>query len=364
VVSIKAMILAAGLGTRLRPLTNVVSKPMVQMAGRPCMEYAVRLLARYGIKDIIVNLHYKPELIKAHFGDGSKFGVNISYSYEKELLGTAGGFKRVQSFFGSDPALIISGDALTDINLDKFLAFHLENKGIATLALKRVADPTQYGVVIREGNRIIRFQEKPKKEEAISNLANTGIYLFDPAIFDHIPADTFYDFGKQVFPELLAKKEAMAGYVMQDYWCDVGDLNVYKEAHYDMLTGVVQVELPGKRFEGNIWLGQRVSISPHTKLVGPALIGDNVVIEDGACIYGPVVIGSNTTIGRKAVIKRGIPWDNVTISAAAELADSVIAYDCTIPSNVLLQNEILDKSLVQAACKAATYKEVAATQEN
>ena len=220
-VSIKAMILAAGLGTRLRPLTNVVSKPMVQMAGRPCMEYAVRLLARYGIKDIIVNLHYKPELIKAHFGDGSKFGVNISYSYEKELLGTAGGFKRVQSFFGSDPALIISGDALTDINLDKFLAFHLENKGIATLALKRVADPTQYGVVIREGNRIIRFQEKPKKEEAISNLANTGI-IFLTRLFLTISRPILMDFINRFSPSCWSKGSHV-GYVMQDYWCDVGD---------------------------------------------------------------------------------------------------------------------------------------------
>lgn len=358
------MILAAGLGTRLRPLTNVVSKPMVQMAGRPCMEHAVRLLSRYGVKDIIVNLHYKPELIQEHFGDGKKFGVNITYSYEKELLGTAGGFKRVQDFFGSEPALIISGDALTDINLDKFLNFHQANKGIATLALKRVADPTQYGVVIREGNRIMRFQEKPKKEEAISNLANTGIYLFDPAIFDHIPANTFYDFGKQVFPELLTNNEDIYGYELRDYWCDVGDISVYKEAHYDMLTGVVQVDLPGKRFEGNIWLGQRVSISPQTKIVGPVLIGDNTTIEEGACIFGPVILGNNTYIGRNAVIKRGILWDNVTISPEVELADSVIACDCNIPQNVLLKNEVLEQSMVQAVCEVASYKEVAAAEEN
>ncbi|NLZ38106.1 MAG: NDP-sugar synthase [Firmicutes bacterium] len=349
----KAMILAAGLGTRLRPLTNVVSKPMVQMAGRPCMEYAVRLLARYGIKDIIVNLHYMPELIQQHFGDGADFGVNITYSYEEELLGTAGGFKRVQDFFGAEQALIISGDALTDINLEAFLNFHNKNSGIATLALKRVADPTQYGVVLLEENRIIRFQEKPKREEAVSNLANTGIYLFNPEIFDHIPADTFYDFGKQVFPELLAKKEALYGYVMRDYWCDVGSLNVYKEAHYDMLTGVVQVDLPGKRFEGNIWLGQRCSISPKTKIVGPVLIGNNTTIEDGACIYGPAIIGDNTVIGSNAVIKRGILWDNVVISSNVELADCVIACDCIIPPNILLRNEVLEKSIVHSVCEVA-----------
>lgn len=326
------------------------------------MEHAVRLLARYGVKDIMVNLHYMPEVIQEHFADGSAYGVNISYSYEKELLGTAGGFKRVQAFFGDEPALIVSGDALTDINLAQFLAYHINNGGIATLALKRVADPTQYGVVIREGNRIVRFQEKPKRQEAISNLANTGIYLFAPHIFDHIPAHTFYDFGKQVFPELLAKKEAIYGYEMNEYWCDVGDLAVYQEAHYDMLTGFVQVDLPGKRFEGNIWLGQRTVISPDTTIVGPVLIGNNTIIEAGARIYGPAIIGDNTIIGRNTVIKRGILWDHVTIADDVELTDSVIACNCTIPQNVLLKNQVLEKSIVQAVCELASYKEVAATE--
>ena len=260
---LKAMILAAGLGTRLRPLTNTVSKPMVNMAGRPCMEHAVRLLAKHGVRDIMVNLHYKPEYIQEHFKTGIELGVDIHYSYEKVLMGTAGGLKRVQAFFGDEPVLIISGDALTDLNLAEFYRFHKENGGIATLALKRVADPTQYGVVVRDRNRISLFQEKPIRDEAISNLANTGIYLFKPEIFNHIPADTFYDFGKQVFPELLAKGETICGYVMHEYWCDVGDLGVYKEAHYDMLTGFVNVNLPGKCYH-NVWLGNRVSVHPDS----------------------------------------------------------------------------------------------------
>jgi NDP-sugar pyrophosphorylase family protein len=349
------MILAAGLGTRLRPLTNVVSKPMVQMANRPCMEHAVRLLAKYGVTDIVVNLHYLPEIIQDHFGDGSTFGVNITYSYEKELMGTAGGFKRVQDFFGDEAALIISGDALTDINLDAFYRFHKENGGIATLALKQVADPTQYGVVVREGNRVLRFQEKPKKEEAISNLANTGIYLFDPAIFNHIPAKTFYDFGKQVFPELLEKGEAMYGYKMQEYWCDVGDLTVYREAHYDMLTGVVSVELPGKQI-GNIYLGDHVSIHPDTTIVGPVLFGNNCTIKKGARIYGPSILGDNTSIGEDVVIKRGILWNNVTIEKETDLADSIIACDCHIPPGLMLKSEVLEESIVQSICDTAATK--------
>lgn len=353
----RAMILAAGLGTRLRPLTNVVSKPMVEMAGRPCMEHAVRLLAKHGVRDIVVNLHYMPEVIQEHFGDGEEFGVNIIYSYEKELMGTAGGFKRVREFFGDDSCLIISGDALTDINLEGFLKFHKEEGGIATLALKRVADPTQYGVVVRESSRIVRFQEKPKREEAISNLANTGIYLFEPEIFEHIPEDTFYDFGKQVFPELLDKGEVMNGYVMREYWCDVGDLSVYREAHYDMLTGVVDVELPGKRMEGNIWLGDRVSIHPDTVLVGPVLIGDRCVVEEGARIYGPVILGDDTVVGKNAVIKRGILWNRVTVAEDVELADSIVACDCEIPKGVMLQDEVLEQGIVRAIVEAACTKE-------
>jgi mannose-1-phosphate guanylyltransferase len=348
----KAMILAAGLGTRLRPLTNVVSKPMVQMANRPCMEHAVRLLAKHNVTDIIVNLHYMPEIIQEHFGDGNRFGVHITYSYEKELLGTAGGFKKVQQFFGNDSALIISGDALTDINLDTYHRFHKENGGIATLALKQVADPTEYGVVIRENNRVVRFQEKPKKEEAISQLANTGIYLFQPEIFSHIPADTFYDFGRQVFPELLAGGEIINGYVMGEYWCDVGDLRVYREAHFDMLTGVVNVALPGKRF-GNIHQGDRVSIHPDTTLVGPIVLGNNCTIHEGARIFGPVILGDNTEIGKNAVIKRCILWDHVIVGAQADLSDSIIASDCLIPEGILLKNEVLEKGIAQAIFEVA-----------
>ena len=353
----KAMILAAGLGTRLRPLTNVVSKPMVRMAGRPCMEHAVRLLKKHGVTEIVVNLHYKPELIREHFGNGEAFGVHIEYSYEKELMGTAGGFKRVEAFFGEEPALIVSGDALTDIDLGKFLRFHKENKAIATLALKRVADPTQYGVVVREKERIVRFQEKPKREEAISNLANTGIYLFEPDIFGFIPEGTFYDFGKQLFPELLKKDEKMCGYVMREYWCDVGDLNVYREAHYDMLTGVVAVELPGKRFEGNIWLGERVTVHPDAVLVGPVLVGNNCTLREGSRVYGPSILGDNTVVGKNAEIKRSILWNQVVVEDEAELADSVVADDCVIPGGILLKNEVLEKECLLSICEAASTKE-------
>ncbi len=353
----KAMILAAGLGTRLRPLTNVVSKPMVQMAGRPCMEHAVRLLARHGVNEIVVNLHYLPELIREHFGDGSAFGVKISYSQEDVLMGTAGGFKLMEDFFAGENALIVSGDALTDIDLADFLKFHREHKGVATLALKQVADPTQYGVVMKDGERIVRFQEKPAREEAVSMLANTGIYLFEPEIFKEIPEGVFYDFGRQVFPQLLAADKEIYGYEMKGYWCDVGDLDTYREAHYDMLTGVVQVSLPGKRFEANIWLGQKVSIHPDTVLVGPLLVGDNCTVAEGARIFGPAILGNNSRVGKNTVIKRGILWNNVVVEEGAVLSDSIVAADCVVPARAMFKNQVLESEVLKYFAEAAAAKE-------
>lgn len=353
----KAMILAAGLGTRLRPLTNSVSKPMVPMAGRPCMEHTVRLLQKAGFKDIVVNLHYLPEQVQEFFGDGSRFGVRMTYSYEKELLGTAGGFKRVEEFFGGETALVISGDALTDIDLTRFLAFHRECGGLATLALKRVSDPTQYGVVVLEKNRVSRFQEKPKKEEAISNLANTGIYLFEPGIFRLIPADTFFDFARDVFPLLLERGDGLHGYATDGYWCDVGSLDVYRQANYDILAGAVNVEPTGRRRAGDLWLGENVSIHQGAEIIGPVVLGNNCVVSAGAQILGPAVLGDNVVVGEGAVIKRGILWDNVKVGKGAGIVDTVLASGCRVPAGLVLHREALDSELMKAAAEAAAAKE-------
>ncbi len=343
----KAMILAAGLGTRLRPLTDLVSKPMVQMAGKPCIEHTVHLLKKYGISDIIINLHYKPKLIRRHFARGEYFGVNISYSFEEELMGTAGGIKKVEDFFEGDTLLVVSGDALTDINLDAFLEFHRSREAAATLALKKVPDPTNYGVVLTDDQGFITaFQEKPALNKAISSLANTGIYLFENEIFSHIPKGTMYDFGKQVFPELLEKGEKLAGFVMRDYWCDIGSLEVYREAHYDMLTGLVEVDIPGKRFESNIWLGERPVIHPDTVIVGPVFIGDDCFVGKGARIYGPVVLGKMTTVSEDVVIKRGIFWENVYIGHGCQLVDCIVGEGCQIKPEQYLEKEIINEEQV------------------
>ncbi|WP_246452004.1 sugar phosphate nucleotidyltransferase [Alkalicella caledoniensis] len=339
------MILAAGLGTRLRPLTDEVSKPMVQLGGRPCIEHTVRLLRKHGIKEIMINLYYKPELIMNHFGDGEHFGIKIHYSVEKELMGTAGGLKKVQQFFGDDPILIISGDALTDLNLTDFYDFHKKKGGLASLALKNVQDPREFGVVqISQDDRITQFQEKPKDVTPISTKANTGIYIFEPDIFSFIPSNTFYDFGKQVFPDLLMKGQSMFGYETQAYWCDIGNIDVYKDVQFDILAGIVKVDIPGKKFENCIWLGRNIDIDPDTKIIGPVFIGEKSVIEKGAKIYGPTVIGNNSFVGSNSVIKRSILLEGARVGNDALIADSILGNDQHVQARMICENRTIVNS--------------------
>ncbi|HHX76951.1 MAG TPA: NDP-sugar synthase [Firmicutes bacterium] len=355
----KAMILAAGLGTRLRPLTNTVSKPMVPMAGRPCMEHIVSLLRKHGYTDIIANLHYLPEQIKGYFGDGSRFGVKLSYSLEEELLGTAGGLKKVQDFFGNESFLVISGDALTDIDLSEFLSFHKATGGLASLALKEVTDPSRFGVVLKnEAGLITAFQEKPAREEAISNLANTGIYLFEPAIFSYIPPQTFYDFARDVFPRLLADGKRMPGYETNRYWCDVGNLETYRESQAAILTGAVQAEIPAAlSCAGGIFLGGGVKLSKEADVTGPCYIGNGCVIEEGACITGPAVLGPGLLLRRDAMVTNSIFWGGGEIGAAARVADSIIGYGVSIPAGAKVAGEVRESLATPGFVVAAAARE-------
>lgn len=237
----KAMILAAGVGSRLGQITANTPKPMVPIGGKPVMEYIVNLLRLYNIEDVIANLHYLPEIIMNYFQDGSSHGIRLTYSVEEKLLGTAGGVKNNQWFL-DETFLVISGDALTDINLADFLKIHRERKALATIALKEVAEVEQFGVVITdEKGRIRSFQEKPGREEALSNLASTGIYIFEPEIFDLIPPGEFYDFGRNLFPLLVEKDLPFYGYQMDGYWCDIGTVETYQKACQDVSADLVKL---------------------------------------------------------------------------------------------------------------------------
>ena len=270
----RAMIMAAGLGTRLRPLTGLIPKPMAPLANRPALYHIVELLKRHGITEVVINIHYFPDTLTSYLGDGYDLGMSIRFAYEEELLGTAGGVKNNEDFLGGDTFIVMSGDALTDLDLEAAVRTHREKGGIATLSVKEVEDPSDYGVmIVDENDRITGFQEKPAPEEALSNLSNAGIYIFEPEIFKRIPADTFYDFGNQVLPGLV--KEDIPFYVhrIESYWNDVGSLSEYRQGNFDALEGKVQLEPEGTEVAPGVRAGERTYISPEATVEGPVLLG-------------------------------------------------------------------------------------------
>jgi len=320
---LKAMIMAAGVGSRLMPLTLNVPKPMVPMANRPLMEIIVELLRGYGIKEMIANLHYHAGVIEDYFGDGHNRGVSLAYSPEKELMGTAGGVKLCEWFL-DDTFIIVSGDALTDIDLDALVAEHRSKGALATIALKEVTEVEQFGVVVcNEEGRITRFQEKPPREEALSNLANTGIYVFEPEIFKYIPANEFYDFGKQVFPQLVQMGAPFYGASIENYWCDIGSLGTYHQAHIDMLTNKLDIVPKGDLL--------------RTDQGALVLVGEGTNIGPDVTFAGQVVIGPGCSLEGNIHLTNSILWERVQVGEGSVIKDALIGADCTLGQKVRVE---------------------------
>ncbi|MGE5553955.1 MAG: sugar phosphate nucleotidyltransferase [Betaproteobacteria bacterium] len=355
---VRAMILAAGVGSRLDPLTANLPKPMVPIVNRPAMEHILALLAHHGVGEVVANLWYRPDSILDYFGDGRRFGMSLTYSREKELLGTAGGVKRVAEFF-SDTFLVIAGDALTDIDLTSFLAFHRERQALATIALRPVPDPRHFGVVVTDRTgRITGFQEKPEPHEALSLLANTGIYLFQREILDLIPTGEFYDFGKQLFPRLVEEGKPFYGYRMDGYWCDVGTLKQYRLAHQDVLQGAVRLYTPGvalPREDHPLVLGQGAKVSPQALIQGRVVVGDGARIAARARLLGDVVLGPGAVVGEGAVVEASVIWGDAVLERGCRVSQSVIGQGCRIePGAMVGEGSILsDTCVVEAAAEVA-----------
>lgn len=338
----KAMVLAAGLGTRLRPLTGSISKPMAPIVNRPVMYHILRLLKKHGINEAVANLHYHPHAITNYFGRGQRVGIELRYSLEPELMGTAGGVKHVSRFFGEGTFLVISGDALTDLDLEALVRQHKESGGIATLALKRVDDPSKYGVVIQDKDkRILGFQEKPAPGEELSNLCNCGIYVFEPAVFDHIPADTFYDFGKGLFPEFVARNIPFYGYETGGYWNDVGSLEQYRIGNFDALTGKVDVEVPGEERSPGVKVGEGTVIAESAQLTPPILLGNNCRIGDDAKLVGPLIIGDHSVIEDGAALEGVIQWRAAQTGAGAKVLGGIIGRGAHIRDEVHIHDRVV-----------------------
>ncbi|MFH1452407.1 MAG: sugar phosphate nucleotidyltransferase [Armatimonadota bacterium] len=330
----KAVVMAGGEGSRLRPLTSNRPKPLVPVANIPVMEYIINLLRENGIIEIVVTLHYLADEIITYFGDGSSFGVQIVYSIEDEPLGTAGSVKKVEKYF-DDTFLVISADALTDIKLEEVIKFHREKKSIATIALQRVSNPVEFGIVITsEEGKIEKFVEKPSWGEVFSDTINTGIYILEPEIFDYMERNKYYDFSQNVFPTILEDNKCVYGCVVDGYWCDIGNIQQYVRANEDMLKDKIKAEIAGSKHKEKIWTGEGTQIHPSANIKGPAVIGSDCVIGPDVFIGEDVVIGNNCIIEESAHLDRVIIWNNVYIGKKSRLNKCIICQGNVIKPSV------------------------------
>jgi mannose-1-phosphate guanylyltransferase len=316
------MVMAAGLGTRLRPLTYDVPKPLVPVANRPVMEHILLLLRRHRFGPVIANLHSFPDTIRDRFGDGSGLGIDLTYSHEDELLGTAGGVRNVADFFGDEPFLVMAADALTDIDLAALRAAHEANEGIATLAVTQVSDVSEFGVVITDSaGRIQGFQEKPDRAEALSDLASCMIYVLDREIFDYFPSKPVVDFAREVFPALLSNDVPFHVHLIDAYWNDVGSLPEYLRGNLDAVQGAVQVELAGELLEPSG--GEEALERGDPGVGGRVLAGEGCEIGAGVRLDGPLVIGAGCTIGAGARVKESVVLPEAAVPPGALVASAI-----------------------------------------
>jgi mannose-1-phosphate guanylyltransferase / phosphomannomutase len=344
----KAVVMAGGEGSRLRPLTIGRPKPMVPMVSKPVMGHILDLLKRHGITEVVVTLHFMPEVIQGYFGDGGSLGMEIRYAVEETPLGTAGSVKNAQKYL-DEPFIIISGDAVTDLDLEKIIAFHEEKQAEATLTLYRVANPLEYGVIITDPDgRVTQFLEKPSWGEVISDTVNTGIYVIDPTVLDLIEEGVPTDWSKDVFPKMLEDGRPLYGFVAEGNWTDVGDILEYMRATGDVLHHRIHTEELGEHIGGDVWVGSGVEIAPDAQLYGPIFLGDEVKIKGGVIIHGPTVIRDNTIVDNRAHIDRSIIWRNSYIGEGAEIRGAIVSRQCTIKSRaVLFEGVVLgDNSIV------------------
>lgn len=336
--SLKALVLAAGAGTRLRPLSYETPKPMVPVANRPVLHHVLTNLARHGIREVMLNLHSHPDQVRNFCGDGSRWGLHVRYSMERRLLGTAGALKKVESFFSGGPALVLSGDGLSDIDITRFYRFHRSRRSFATLVTKAVDSRFEYGVAVTGKNgRIKGFLEKPSWGDILSNQVNTGIYLFNSGIFRHIPSGV-YDFGHQVWPKLLRLKKPIYAWEWKGYWCDIGTLSEFRRSQRAALDGEIDIEIPGRKAGHRIWIEEGARVDRRARLIGPCLIGRGAVVGAGAIVGPYSVVGEGAKVGPKAILKNCILFKGVVVGPGAYLVNTILSSGSRIAAKAAVFN--------------------------
>lgn len=334
----KAVILAGGLGTRLRPLTCNLPKPMAPIMNRPILEHIINHLKKHQITDLIFLLYYQHEVIQNYFEDGSRFGVKISHIAATEDYGTAGAVKLAADLL-NDTFLVLSGDGITDLDLTRLVDFHKEKRAIGTIALTHVADPSPFGVVITDQNeRITRFLEKPSWGQVFSDTVNMGIYALEPRLLDFIPAGKEFQFEKEVYPKLVEQGQSLYGFVEGCYWKDIGDLRTYHQTHWDVFEKKISLHISEPHKNG-VWRGKGSKLGKGVKLVGGVVIGENCQIADGATLHN-VVLADHCRIGRNSIIKDSILWSGVQVGENCELAHDVIGRGVIIEDRCVLDQNV------------------------
>ncbi|MDX6387590.1 MAG: mannose-phosphate guanylyltransferase / phosphomannomutase [Gaiellaceae bacterium] len=362
----KAVVMAGGEGTRLRPLTSNQPKPMVPVVGKPCMEHILELLRDHGLTDVIVTVAFLPQAIRSYFGDGETLGLQIGYSVEESPLGTAGSVKLAANQL-DETFLVISGDALCDVDLGKLIAFHKEKGAAVTIGLKSVENPLEFGIVVTdEEGRIERFFEKPSWSQVFSDTINTGIYVLEPEVLKHVPTDRPFDFSKELFPYLLEMGRPLYGYVMDGYWQDIGNLDQFRQANFDALEENVKLNIPGIRIRGNVWLGEGVEIGDLEQIEGPAYIGNYCRIAAGATVGAHSVLSNSVTLRERARTTRSVIDASSHIGRSSLIEGAILGRSCDIRAHVRVHEGVAigdevtigAESVIMPGVRIYPYKDV------
>ncbi|MHB1613424.1 MAG: sugar phosphate nucleotidyltransferase [Actinomycetes bacterium] len=321
----KAVVMAGGEGTRLRPLTASMPKPLLPVVNRPIMEHVLRLLKRHGFGETVVTVQFLASMIRTYFGDGEELGMFLHYATEETPLGTAGSVKNAEEVLRDEPFLVISGDALTDIDLSRLVAYHQDHGALVTVCLTRVPNPLEFGItIVGDDGRVERFLEKPTWGQVFSDTVNTGIYVMEPEVFDYVAAGEQVDWSNDVFPQLIAENRAVYGYVADGYWEDVGTLESYLRVQADVLTGRVDTEIDGFEISPGVWVGEGAEVDPAAVLHGPLYIGDYAKVEAGVELREFTVLGSNVVVRQGAFLHRAVVHDNAFIDQHTNIRAAII----------------------------------------
>jgi mannose-1-phosphate guanylyltransferase / phosphomannomutase len=365
----KAVIMAGGEGTRLRPMTSSMPKPLLPVVNRPIMDHVLHLLRQHGFTETVVTVQFLASLVRNYFGDGEDWGMTLHYATEEAPLGTAGSVGNAADLLRGEPFLVISGDALTDINLTDLVKFHADRGALVTVCLTRVPDPLEFGItIVGEDGRVVRFLEKPTWGQVFSDTVNTGIYVMEPEVLDYVPAGEVVDWSADVFPQMLADGKPIFGYVAEGYWEDVGTHESYLKAQADVLERRVQVHIDGFEVSPGVWVAEGAEVEPGAVLKGPVYVGDYAKVEAGAELREHTVLGSNVVVKSGAFLHRAVVHDNVFLGPHCSLRACVVGKNTDIMRGARVEEGavigdecvIEEEAIVQAGVKVYPFKTVEA----